>query len=156
MCNCGHTPEQHEVNGRPCGFLGTPGFLRAGRPGTLYLSYCKKLKCHCEVYMPIEETTTTAVAIPRAPHLFLIIAKRNSRVTRYALTRFAEVLKRETMKFRKKPVIIEAERTDKRVVIETLEGTMVAEPGDWIITGIHGERYPCKPDIFSKTYEPTE
>lgn len=30
---------------------------------------------------------------------------------------------------------------------------MVASPGDWIITGVHGEKYPCKPDIFEKTYE---
>ena len=38
--------------------------------------------------------------------------------------------------------------------IETLEGTMLAEPGDWIIKGIKGEFYPCKPDIFEATYEP--
>ena len=31
---------------------------------------------------------------------------------------------------------------------------MRADPGDWIITGVHGERYPCKPDIFEATYEP--
>lgn len=37
--------------------------------------------------------------------------------------------------------------------IETLEGFMIASPGDWIITGIDGERYPCKPDIFKRTYE---
>ena len=60
------------------------------------------------------------------------------------------------MKFRKKPVVIEAERTTVAVDIETLEGTMRAEPGDWIITGVKGERYPCKPDIFEATYEPAE
>lgn len=38
--------------------------------------------------------------------------------------------------------------------IETLEGFMTANYGDWIITGVNGERYPCKPDIFEKTYEP--
>jgi len=38
--------------------------------------------------------------------------------------------------------------------IPTLEGTMLANPGDWIITGVKGERYPCKPDIFAATYEP--
>lgn len=38
--------------------------------------------------------------------------------------------------------------------IETLEGTMVARHGDWIIRGVNGEYYPCKPDIFEKTYEP--
>lgn len=40
------------------------------------------------------------------------------------------------------------------VEIETLEGRMIARPGDWIIRGIKGEYYPCKPDIFSATYEP--
>ena len=40
--------------------------------------------------------------------------------------------------------------------IFTLEGTMVASPGDWIIRGVSGEHYPCKPDIFEATYEPTE
>jgi hypothetical protein len=58
------------------------------------------------------------------------------------------------MKFRKKPVVIEAYQTDKPLDIETLEGTMHADPGDWIITGVHGEKYPCKPDIFALTYEP--
>jgi len=58
------------------------------------------------------------------------------------------------MKFRKKPVVIEAYQTDKELDIETLEGTMHASEGDWIITGVHGEQYPCKPDIFEKTYEP--
>lgn len=37
--------------------------------------------------------------------------------------------------------------------IETLEGTLAVSSGDWIITGVHGEKYPCKPDIFEKTYE---
>ncbi len=59
-------------------------------------------------------------------------------------------------KFRKKPVVIEAYQTDKEMFIETLEGTMKADPGDWIITGVNGEQYPCKPDIFEKTYEPVE
>lgn len=38
--------------------------------------------------------------------------------------------------------------------IATLEGEMTASPGDWIIRGIKGEIYPCKPDIFEATYEP--
>lgn len=38
--------------------------------------------------------------------------------------------------------------------IETIEGGHIVCPGDWIITGIKGERYPCKPDIFEATYEP--
>jgi len=40
--------------------------------------------------------------------------------------------------------------------IPTLEGTMTAQPGDWIIRGVKGEIYPCKPDIFEATYEPVE
>jgi hypothetical protein len=56
-------------------------------------------------------------------------------------------------KYRKKPVVIEAVQTQEEVIIETLEGNMKANPGDWIITGVNGERYPCKPDIFEKTYE---
>lgn len=40
-----------------------------------------------------------------------------------------------------------------RIAVETLEGTMLACPGDWIIRGVKGEFYPCKPDIFEATYE---
>lgn len=83
------------------------------------------------------------------------------------------------MKFRKKPVVIEAIQltndpaqaaelatwcdgmalaSPERVSlhIETLEGTMVAHPGDWIIKGVQNEFYPCKNDIFQETYEPVE
>ena len=56
-------------------------------------------------------------------------------------------------KYRKRPVIIEAYQTDKELIIKTLEGPLRASPGDWIITGIRGEKYPCKPDVFAKTYE---
>jgi len=76
-------------------------------------------------------------------------------------------------KYRKKPVVIEAEQffpnekpwpvgvidvknevVESGWMIETLEGYHVVSPGDWIITGVKGERYPCKPDIFNETYEP--
>ena len=78
------------------------------------------------------------------------------------------------MKYRKKPIIIEAEQWFPGVKIEgveelfyaipagkpagearieTLEGKMKVSPGDWIITGVNGEKYPCKPDVFKKTYE---
>lgn len=79
------------------------------------------------------------------------------------------------MKYKKKPVVIEAvqfDGTDKSVnwllpqlksgeigratnklYIKTLEGTMTAHKGDYIIRGVNGEFYPCKPDIFKKTYE---
>lgn len=40
--------------------------------------------------------------------------------------------------------------------VETLEGTMTADLGDWIIRGVQGELYPCKPDIFAATYEPAD
>ena len=56
------------------------------------------------------------------------------------------------MKYRKKPIIVEAYQTDKIMYIDTLEGRMKAEKGDWIITGVNGEQYPCKPDIFEKSY----
>ena len=56
-------------------------------------------------------------------------------------------------RFRKKQVIIEAVKITRRIEIETLEGTMVGEVGDWLITGVKGEQYPCKPDIFEQTYE---
>lgn len=75
--------------------------------------------------------------------------------------------------FRKKPVVIEAEQfwpekepwpegvrhvetaAGWRYAIGTLEGVHEVTPGDWIITGVKGERYPCKPDIFAMTYEAT-
>ena len=80
------------------------------------------------------------------------------------------------MKFRKKPVVIEAfqwkgnvgnlmtwmaenhlsgiyEIGDNCLLIPTLEGQMICSYGDWIIKGIKGEVYPCKPDVFEKTYE---
>lgn len=43
---------------------------------------------------------------------------------------------------------------DGTALINTLEGTMTANSGDWIIRGVKGELYPCKPDIFAATYEP--
>lgn len=50
-------------------------------------------------------------------------------------------------------------RPDRRgacLWVKTLEGTMKASPGDWIVQGVEGELYPCKPAIFEKTYEPIE
>ncbi len=82
----------------------------------------------------------------------------------------------EIVKYRKKPVVIEAVKftrenfydlakwanashTEKpatrswAITIPTLEGSMLAQEGDFIIKGIKGEFYPCKPDIFAATYE---
>ena len=84
------------------------------------------------------------------------------------------------MKFRKKPVVIEAQQFagdeaqmesvacwcdgalarsgggDWCCYIDSLEGEMRASYGDWIIKGVKGEFYPCKPDIFAATYEPAD
>jgi len=56
-------------------------------------------------------------------------------------------------KFRKRPVIIEAVKLIRAITIKTLEGEMVGNVGDWLITGVKGEQYPCKDDIFQATYE---
>ena len=77
-------------------------------------------------------------------------------------------------KFRKRPVVVEAMQfdgtigsasdimrwsgcvvavIDGRLVVPTLEGDMTASTGDWIIKGIAGEFYPCKPEIFAELYE---
>jgi hypothetical protein len=88
--------------------------------------------------------------------------------------------RRRTVKYRKKPVVIEARQLtelatdddamelalwcggsynpdgDGDIYIETLEGTMHVSSGDWIIQGVQGEFYPCKPDIFAATYEVAE
>lgn len=58
--------------------------------------------------------------------------------------------------FRKKPVVIDAVRLTRQVTISTLEGEMIGNPGDWLITGVNGEQYPCKDDVFRKTYEPAD
>ena len=49
---------------------------------------------------------------------------------------------------------IVANATERCLNVQTLEGTMRADVGDWIINGVKGEIYPCKPDIFDATYEP--
>ena len=59
-------------------------------------------------------------------------------------------------KYRKKPLIVEAYVATEEEYIETLEGTMKANVGDYVITGIKGEKYPCKPDVFHGTYEEME
>lgn len=59
-------------------------------------------------------------------------------------------------KYEKIPVTIEAYQTDEEVEIDTLEGVMKANKGDWIIRGVKGELYPCKPDVFDMTYKKVE
>lgn len=53
----------------------------------------------------------------------------------------------------KKPVKIRAVKLECPVIIKTLEGEMLGNTGDYLIQGIEGEFYPCKPEIFNKTYE---
>lgn len=60
------------------------------------------------------------------------------------------------MKFRKKPIVVDAYQTQVGLIIHTLEGDMRANAGDWIITGPAGELYSCRPEIFAETYEPVE
>ena len=62
---------------------------------------------------------------------------------------------RATIPFGARPAITRSPE-DGTIAIETLEGTMRANVGDWIIRGVQGEFYPCKPDIFEATYEPAE
>jgi hypothetical protein len=58
--------------------------------------------------------------------------------------------------YRKKPIVIKAKKMDEAFEVETLEGTMKGNAGDYLIQGVSGELYPCKPDIFKKTYEKIE
>lgn len=57
------------------------------------------------------------------------------------------------MKAIKKPVIVNFEYAQEDGVIQTLEGLMSYKAGDIIITGVKGEKYPCRRDIFEETYE---
>ena len=59
-------------------------------------------------------------------------------------------------KFRKIPVVVEAIQLNDYFQVETLEGMMKGNPGDWLIKGVKGDLYPCKPDIFIETYEEEE
>lgn len=58
-------------------------------------------------------------------------------------------------KFTKKPVEIEAERITEKIEIQTREGTLYGYPGEWLITGIQGEKYPCGDEIFRESYFPS-
>jgi len=57
-------------------------------------------------------------------------------------------------KFRKLPVVVEAVQIGVPLTLETLEGTMRGNIGDWLITGVKGEKYFCQDEIFRMTYEP--
>lgn len=53
----------------------------------------------------------------------------------------------------KKPIPVEAYQVEKDTIINTLEGDLIAKKGDWVITGVDGEQWPVKKDIFEKTYK---
>ena len=55
-----------------------------------------------------------------------------------------------------KPALLDEVTEKMGLMIPTLEGLMIGSEGDWIIKGVKGELYPCKPDIFEATYEPVE
>lgn len=55
--------------------------------------------------------------------------------------------------YRKRPLVIEAVQLTETAVVKTPEGDMTGSPGDWLITGVHGEQYPCSADTFRKSYE---
>ena len=57
--------------------------------------------------------------------------------------------------FTKRPIPVQAVQIKKKIRIQTREGTLYGYPGEWLITGIQGEKYPCKDDIFRDTYKPT-
>ncbi|HUW14494.1 MAG TPA: hypothetical protein VM537_32535 [Anaerolineae bacterium] len=59
-------------------------------------------------------------------------------------------------RYRKRPIVVQAAQVSEAMWIRTLEGVMLGKPGDWLIIGVAGERYPCKPDIFEETYELVE
>jgi hypothetical protein len=59
-------------------------------------------------------------------------------------------------KFTKLPVVIEAVRITKKTKIKTREGTLYGYPGEWLITGVKGEKYPCGDEIFRETYTPSD
>lgn len=54
---------------------------------------------------------------------------------------------------RKRPVEVQYREVHERQEIDTREGTLIAEPGDYLIKGVEGEIYPIDPDIFEQTYE---
>jgi hypothetical protein len=62
----------------------------------------------------------------------------------------------EIMSINGKNFYIDHQKVKGGLVIKTLEGEHIANINDWIIKGVKGEFYPCKPDIFEQTYEPVE
>ena len=64
-----------------------------------------------------------------------------------------EIHKLFKTEFVKRPVVVKAIRMPEDFEVETLEGVMRGKKGDWLIQGVAGELYPCKDDIFRKTYD---
>lgn len=85
------------------------------------------------------------------------MAKYRKRPVVIDAVQFTGQNQREVLKFMypnlSKTALNGAQKMNLRVVIDTKEGSMTASPGDWIIRGVHGELYPCKPAIFAETYD---
>ncbi len=150
-----------------------------GRVWSGYIGECKNdMRCPLFIIQnpdDFEEEEENAIFVCAVLKKF---AKKKIRIT------IQEMQGAEKMKYRKKPVVIEAicwlgtnweemnnflprphwwlkdgslvnnANPKQPIIIETLEGNMQANIGDWIIKGVKGEFYPCKPDIFEQTYEP--
>jgi hypothetical protein len=135
------------------------------------------------------KTITNLTLVARDPdndNMYIVLTNDDlGTVTEFVAREAEERGKEQSMKYRKKPVVIEAMqipppgyqyaklgerletwlrsngcnfsiRPDAYILIHTLEGTMEGRPGDWIIRGVKGEFYPCKSDIFEATYEAVE
>jgi hypothetical protein len=63
---------------------------------------------------------------------------------------------REIFAFARQAIVRTDTSSGGHPVFQTPKGNLMASPGDWIIKGVKGEFYPCKPDIFQATYEPVE
>lgn len=150
--------------------------------------------CGCRVAVSMIDAPDYATFIAKGGSFEFVLCSLHASSDRLSARRTQGVGRGKQMKYRKRPVEVEAVRweadaqsfyrianmasgdsarsgtvtlprikelhmqdaDDLRVKIETLEGTMYAEVGDWIVRGIKGEAYPVKPDIFDLTYEQIE
>jgi hypothetical protein len=130
---------------------------------------------HCKVQEKQIQDINGTVELHNIFERRVFLALNDKRATEKSQASY-KVYEGKKIKFRKKPVIIEAIKLTKEsmaecykfignnfmenwatdgtfINIKTLEGGLRASLGDWIIKGVSGEFYPCKPDIFEKTYE---
>lgn len=101
-----------------------------------------------------QDTPTGRAALEESAGVYADFISSADRIRATENQREARINAAKPQQFRKRPVTITAYQTLSPLNIPTLEGVMHADAGDWIITGVKGEQYPCKPDIFALTYEP--